>query len=298
VIGALSSLSDTQRHRHALIVGASSRVGIALRSSLTARSWRVTGTDRRQASPTDLCLDLAHLPRLTCLPSDIDVVFLLAGVTSIAACEANPSDTDIINVQAPAEIARHYASIGVRAVMVSTNLVFDGNVENASQTAPYAPSCVYGRQKVALEQILLSLSPQCAVLRVTKIAETLAPLLMGWKAALANHQRVNAFQDLHCCPLRLADAVACLVAVAETELAGIVHCSGERDVNYLNIALRLADYLGVTSELVIGSTSHEAGVTITAPRHTRLDMTGFCDRFGFMPLDTDATLAAVFAGIP
>ncbi|WP_374649799.1 NAD(P)-dependent oxidoreductase [Dongia sp.] len=282
-----------------MIVGARSQIGAALRPVLAERNWRVTGTDRRQGQPGDRYLDLSRPLDLRALPADVDIVFLLAGVTSIAACEADPDGTAIVNVSAPATIARHCASIGARAVMVSTNLVLDGTIAQAPVTAAYAPSCIYGRQKVALEQTLLDLAPGATILRVTKIAETLLPLLGEWKVALLNRQRIRPFHDLHCCPLRLADAVACLVGIAENGVAGVVHCSGEGDVSYVDIALRLTDHLRLSRNLVLGTTSTQAGMTLAvAPRHTTLDMTDFADRFKFMPAGLDETLSTVFDLIP
>jgi dTDP-4-dehydrorhamnose reductase len=291
-------LSEREVSRHALVVGARGLIGGALQAALSAGGWRVTATARRCERPDDIALDLSRPVDFRRLPPDVEAVFLLAGVTSLRACQEDPTGTALVNVAAPAAIAEHYAALGARSVMISTNLVFDGTTAKVPRDAPRRPTCEYGRQKAALERKLLALTPRGTVLRITKIAETLIPLLSGWKHQLLEGRIVHPFSDLRCAPLRLADAIRCLVELAEARMDGIIHCGSESDITYIDICRQLADYLEIPRQLVRGTTAAAAGIALSAmPQHTTLDMTGFAERFGFMPAPVAATLTELFTAI-
>jgi dTDP-4-dehydrorhamnose reductase len=256
-----------------LVVGADGLIGGALVAAFRRAGEGVHGTSRR-AGPGAAHLDLAAPESAWRLPPAIGAAFLLAGVTDMARCEADPAGTGRINVDATMTLARRAARAGARIVVVSTNLVLAGDRPHARPDAPLAPQNEYARQKAAVERELLGpgFAGHAAVLRITKLAETLAPLLRTWSATLASKRPIAPFSDLVCAPMPLAAAIAALTAIARMSAPGLFHHGGDEDMSYAEIGALLAGRRRAEASLVRPTTSAEAGVRLAArPEHTTLD---------------------------
>jgi dTDP-4-dehydrorhamnose reductase len=95
-------------------------------------------------------------------------VFLPAAMTDVDGCESNPERAAAVNAEAPGEIAKACASLGVRLVHFSTDYVFDGSTQVAyrEEETP-KPLSVYGRTKLAGEQKVLSALPAALLVRTS-----------------------------------------------------------------------------------------------------------------------------------
>jgi dTDP-4-dehydrorhamnose reductase len=278
--------------REALIIGSSGFVAPALGHRLREAGWQV-----RHASRTgEIRLDLAKLD-MSILPQDADAVFLIAAATALRRCEDDPHATGIINVEAPAEIARFYAGKGAHVVMISTNLVFDGRKPTVPGTSFRRPDCVYGQQKAELEDALLALSGPATVLRITKIVESLRQLIANWSDDLAAGRPIRPFIDLVCAPVSLNRVVDILVHAARQRSAGVFQHSGDRDIGYAEIARVLCRRMKVSDMLVEPVKGADLPVPpVALPRHTTLAEylpSGFAPN---EPEDSSAVLGEFFDG--
>lgn len=220
-------------------------------------------------------------------------------MTSMQDCAARPDLSERVNVAAPVALARRLAADGARIVFVSTNLVLDGETPFARLDAPRRPQTLYAAQKARVETALLEDGPPvAAVLRITKVAETLLPLLGRWAQDLAAGRIVRPFSDLVCAPLRLAALVEALVRLGAAPRPGLHHFGADRDVAYAEIARCLAAALGRDPALVEPTTAAAAGVRLpAAPRHTTLDSTPTLAHLGLPQERTDAALDGLFAAL-
>lgn len=254
--------------RRALIIGSSGLVAPALSRALQAEGWQVLSTSR--SGNAGIRFDLAR-PDMSALPPDVGAVFLIAGETSLRRCEDEPDATHAVNVQVPAEIARLYASKGAQLLTLSTNLVFDGATPASAAAGERRPACVYGKHKADLEDVFLALPVPGTVLRITKIVESLEQLTTGWSRDLTARRPIKPFKDLVCAPVSLARVVDILVHAAAQRSDGIFHHSGDRDIDYAEIARLLARKMRVPEALI--EPSHGASLAVppvVLPRHTTL----------------------------
>ena len=254
--------------RQALIIGSSGLIAPALAKRMKGLGWHTTETSRR---PSDTVpFDLAR-PDYSALPDRTDAVFLIAAETSLQRCEHEPQATRQINVITPARIAQRYSAAGTQVLMISTNLVFDGSTPLTRPEATRQPGCVYGAQKAELEDALLALRGPTAVLRITKVAESLAALLVGWARSLQCGEPVNAFSDMFCAPVSLHGVVEVLAQAAHQGSSGVLQHSGDRDVTYVDIARHMCIFLGLPEQLVQPVISADfSPAPIARPRHTTL----------------------------
>ncbi|UPY38179.1 sugar nucleotide-binding protein [Sediminicoccus sp. KRV36] len=282
-----------------MVIGADGTLGAALRHAAAARGLAVMGTSRRPGGAL-LPLDLTAAQESWQLPEAVDTAFLLAGNTNMAACEADPEGTARINVEATLTLARRLAAQGAQVVVVSTNLVLSGRTPNAAPGEAPAPQNRYAAQKALVEAAMLApeFPGPAAILRITKIAESLLPLLRGWAQSLRAGQQLRPFDDLVCAPMPLEAALAALLRIAETRASGLFHLGADLDLSYTEIARRLAATLGADPALVQGTTSLAACVKLPArPAHTTLDDVATRARLDLPPIGSEATLKALFAQI-
>lgn len=283
-----------------LVVGADSVLGTALARQLTLEGIRFVGTSRRKAQADLRLLDLGAPECTWDLPHRVDVAYILAGVTNMAACEADPTGTAQINVDATLALSRALHRRGAHVIVVSTNLVLSGERPHGAISDLLAPQNVYAQQKAAVECALCSSSfgGTSSVLRITKIAESLRGLLGGWAAELRDGRSVSPFDDLICAPMPLKAAIAALCRLGDLRSLGIHHYGADQDISYTMIAKRLARFLGCSPSLVHGTTSCAAGIKLPAlPKFTTLDDADTRARLSLPQLHTAKALDAVFRDV-
>ena len=93
-----------------------------------------------------------------------DLIIHTAAVSDISACERDPGGSRRANVEIPVWLAR----TGVKCVMFSTDQVYSGcDGEGPYSEEETAPSNLYSRHKLEMEQRTLDINPDTVHLRAT-----------------------------------------------------------------------------------------------------------------------------------
>jgi dTDP-4-dehydrorhamnose reductase len=254
-----------------LIVGGDGLIGRALAQQLRADGLQVAVTSRRGGMaehpviPLNLAqpIGTAELPKAGC-------IVIAAAETRIAQCQADPAATAVTNTEAPRRLAHWARECGARPLLLSTSAVLDGTRPMAPEDEPQRPSSVYGKQKAAAEQAVLA--SQGAVLRLGKVLHPEQATLAGWRRDLRSQRAIAPFSDLIMAPVSLDLAVRAIAGlIANRDAAGIFQLTANRALTYAEAAFRFASALGAARELVIPTTSEEAGVALAErPLHATL----------------------------
>lgn len=162
------------------LTGASGLVGSAFARASARRGHTVTGIvgnfsgDVPGLSSRRL-LDLTDESALSSALLDVfpDAIVNCAAVSEPATVDQDPARAQALNVALPAALARLAHHLSARLVHVSSEQAFDGTRSLPYTVADHpSPLNLYGRQKIASEQLVRALAPEfSAVVR--------APLLMG-----------------------------------------------------------------------------------------------------------------------
>lgn len=131
--------------QRAMIVGGDSMLGKALLAGLNQENSEhppVVTTRRTPIQKDWFHLDLAG-DNLK-LPSWASVVYLIAAVTKVVDCDANPQATWRVNADAP-------VALGMQALKAHTHVVF-----LSSDAVERAPNLIYSKQKAYAETIILA----------------------------------------------------------------------------------------------------------------------------------------------
>ena len=144
------------------------------------------------------------------------------------------------NVEGNLELAAKLRNSGVNVVFLSTSLVFSG--ADTSAAANVSPCCAYAEQKATVEKALEA--GRDAIVRVTKVGETLMPRLSGWAATLRAGGRIAAAKHLRVAPVMLDEVVAGLMCLARRFEPGTYQMSAREDQSYFELGQSLASFAG------------------------------------------------------
>jgi dTDP-4-dehydrorhamnose reductase len=239
-----------------LITGASGQLGshvvrLLSRDDVRAAILALTGRqDRGTSGVPAQAIDLAdhtalHACAMAFRPTH---VVHLGAMTAVGECLTRPEDAERINTGATRVLSKASAAVGARLVFSSTDMVFDGDHAPYVETDQPHPLSHYGRTKVAAERTLAGLA-HTLVVRI--------PLLYGLPcngrettftsqlAALRSGQPLRLFTDEFRTPVWLADSARALIALARSDLTGIIHLAGPQRLSRYELVAQCARLLGV-----------------------------------------------------
>lgn len=251
----------------ALIIGVDSTIGSALKKRLNEEGWLVYGTSRKIHIGKDTFhLDLANASTF-CFNQPVDVVFICAGITGIAACEHDVEYSRHINFEAPIVLAKYFLNRNTHVVYLSSNAVFNGLKPKYKITDPTCPNTIYGKYKEQVEKELLKLSKAVSIVRLTKVLTDNYYLILQWIDALKNGISIAPHQDVFFSPVPVDIVTYFLKEIAENKLRGIYHLSGDEDVNYGDLANYLGAAMNVNKSLIEPKFMLESSAAIGRERH-------------------------------
>jgi len=200
------------------------------------------------------CLDLADFDAVQSTVREFapSHIIHLAAMTAVADCWQRPAEAECVNVAATRVLAE--AADGARVVFSSTDMVFDGTAAPYREADPPRPLSHYGRTKAAAERVLVEF-PNTLVVRI--------PLMYGFAyaprnttfsqqmAALRAGTPLRLFTDEYRTPIWLADAARALIALARSDLTGVIHIAGPQRLSRYELVAQCARVLGLpTAHLV------------------------------------------------
>lgn len=215
------------------------------------------------------------------------VILHTAALSRIADCYRDPSRAQRINSQASARLAELAEEARARLVLVSTDLVFDGQTGWYREEDEPAPLSIYGQTKQDAERAVLAFSRHAVV----RLSLLFGPTLEGRPSffdgqlnALRERRPLPLFTDEWRTPLDLVTAARGLVALAGSDLTGMLHLGGSERLSRLDMGQRLAAFLGLDSSVFEPATREGVPTTEPRPRDTSLDTTHWRRLFPGFPL--------------
>jgi dTDP-4-dehydrorhamnose reductase len=165
-----------------------------------------------------------------------DLVVNAAAFTAVDLAEAQSERAFAINHRGAEAVAAAAASLKIPVVHLSTDYVFDGNLDRPYvESDPVNPINVYGRSKLAGERAVATTQPDHAILRTAWVYSPFGKNFVRTMLSLA-HQRseVSVVTDQLGAPTNALDVADAVLVVArrllerptESELRGIFHMTG------------------------------------------------------------------------
>lgn len=263
-----------------LITGASGLLGAYLLREACQSSDQVHGwSGSRQAEFFGIPVKPVDLTKPQLVASALDevdpeVILHTAALARVADCQQDPRRARQVNVEGSETLVEQASRKGARLLLVSTDLVFDGEKAPYRERDEARPLSVYGRTKRQAEQVVLGYAG-AAVVRVGLL---FGPSLNGQPSffdqqvtALRNGRPITLYADEWRTPLALSTAATALLAIARSSFRGLLHLGGPERMSRLEMGMRLAGSLGVSPGCIVAEQRPTAGEM--RPRDVSLDCT-------------------------
>jgi len=256
---------------------------------------RVLSLARRKGAPPvlharpervqELDADLARGAERTLELLKPDGVILVAALSRIEDCQAEPDLAFRTNAEMPAAVARWCAAGSRRLVHVSSDLVFGGAPPLAgegrgySEDDPPSPLSIYGRSKAEGERAVLEAWPEATVVRLPLLYGDSGGRALGASDALLAELEAGRtptlFEDEWRTPLDARDAARALVDVYDRLVPGLLNVGGPVRLSRWELGLEVLAARGIgrneAEVRVVRTTRVARGSTGTRPRDASLD---------------------------
>jgi dTDP-4-dehydrorhamnose reductase len=206
-----------------------------------------------------------------------DCIIHTLAMSSPDECEKKKLDSWQINVETVKEIMHYCQTYPARLIFTSTDLVFDGQKGNYTETDTPNPVNFYGDTKYEAEQEILNSDPPVrhAVVRMSLLYGMNLNLQPNFfkRTLQAIHQQkpIDLFQDQYRTMMSVSNAADCLLELAESDFTGIMHLAGPERIHRYEFGLRLAKYLNLSSESLIPVQTSEVKLVARRPLDVSLN---------------------------
>jgi dTDP-4-dehydrorhamnose reductase len=228
----------------ALIFGATGMLGKAL-----MHQWRVDEVVGLGSSDADLRNPDQVASSVEAAKPDW--IVLAAAYTDVDGCEINPTLASSINTQGAVNVAKAAAHFGAKLLFVSTDYVFDGKKASSYETTdPRNPINAYGRSKADAEQKIVSVLPECCILRTSWLfglgGKCFPDTILKFTETRPEIKVVN---DQHGSPTYTRDLAHAIIELCHADARGIVHCTNRGDCTWFDFAAEIVRQAGKTTRV-------------------------------------------------
>ncbi len=257
-----------------LITGGSGFLGWNL-AKWAADSYDVHFTYKHHPISIEGCqeyhLTLQNRPEIEEVVEDIQpkIIIHTAALANVDICEKHRSIAYEINVAATSYLAKCAERLNCRVVYISTDLIFDGQVGNYSETDKPNPLNYYGETKLLGEKAIMSTSTDYLILRMALmygIGNGINGCFTDWiRSGLEREKPVLLYTDQYRTPLFVLDGVCGLLELLEKPVKNeIFHLAGSERLNRYDLGRKFAKIFGYNDQW-LRPTKMQA-VTTTAQR--------------------------------
>jgi dTDP-4-dehydrorhamnose reductase len=259
-----------------------------------------SGPNRNPACPETsyFSLDVTNLEEVSRLmeKESFGHIIHTAAMTNVDACEKDPEQCYRINHKASAHLFSVAKNKNIHFTLLSTDFVFDGNTGNYKETDTPHPLSVYGRSKWLAEQELLnSTSTNWSIARTIIVYGKGYALnksnIFSWLIQeLSAGKEVSLITDHYRAPTWVNDLSEGCLAIIMGKKQGVFHLCGPETLSIYEIGIRVAHYLGVSSDLIKPIDSKTLNQPAPRPPKTGFDLTKSEVTLGYQPHLIEATL--------
>jgi len=212
-------MTDTMK---ILVTGANGQLGRELVLLPAPRDTEIVGFTREELDITDLgqCRSViqSHKP---------DAIIHCAAYTKVDQAESEPDEAYRVNTYGTRNAALAAEEVGAKFVYISTDYVFDGRADKPYREYDRTdPQTVYGRSKLAGEQLVQSLSSRYFIVRTSWVYGKHGANFVKTMLKLAEERdRLKVVHDQIGSPTYTLDLARFLLELVKSDYYGIYHAS-------------------------------------------------------------------------
>lgn len=272
-----------------LVTGANGQLGRELRNASTRSRHHFIFTDVTQIQGLEtVYLDITNIDavRIIADSEDVDVIVNCAAYTNVEKAESDLAFADILNRQAPKNLAAVAKERDALLIHISTDYVFQGTAHipyRESDTPD--PLGAYGITKYAGEKAVADTGCRYIIFRTAWLyspyGNNFVKTMMRLTAA---NESVKVVADQVGTPTSAADLAAVIVKVigeGKAVKTGLYHFSDEGCISWYDFAVAINDICGHSCDVRPCHTD-EFPSKAKRPHYSVLDKTKVKESFGFI----------------
>tara|TARA_A100001011_G_C14159407_1_gene777571 strand:- start:74 stop:943 length:870 start_codon:yes stop_codon:yes gene_type:complete len=278
-----------------LITGAFGQLGQALQSVLSKNSnYELICTGRRiKEGQEGIPLDIRNQVALkeiinTTAP---DILINLAAMTNVDACELNPKLAGEINVAGLQHICDSFKG---KIIHLSTDYVFDGTSGPYKEDDPLNPLSIYGKTKLASENILLEKDIKNLVIRGNVLYDyspyTSASFLNWVVLSLNDNQEIKVVEDQFNNPTWTKSMSDIIDLSIVNDLEGIIHWGDSVHISRYEFARLIAKKFSLNESLIKPVLTSELNQPARRPLQSGLSTEKLVNMLDILPPSIDDCL--------
>lgn len=252
-----------------LITGAEGMLGRTLVSQFSSEYEVAVGT-HKQCDVTDFDAVCKKLEAVR-----PDVVIHCAAMTDVDRCQIEVDKAYLVNSIGTKNVARACYENQVKLISISTDYVFDGNLDRPYCESDRADggSTVYGRSKWLAEEMVRTYCPNHIIARVSWLYGEGGPSFVHTMLRLADEQQ----SEIKVVADQVGNPTSCLSVTRalkellnRPEVVGTIHVSCEGVATWYDFAKKIFELAGRTPQLV-PCMSEEYKTAAKRPYNSRLE---------------------------
>lgn len=225
-------------------------------------------------------IDLTDWAELERLLVAIQPEFLVhtAAMTNVDACELNPVECDLMNVEMVAQLVRILKPLDTHLIHLSTDFVFSG-LKGSFYNEEDEPDPVnhYGESKLKSEKIVMDSGISSAILRTVLVFGLVdrndrSNVVLWVKNSLEQKKDINVVTDQLRMPTYAEDlAEACWLAIVNRS-SGIFNVSSSELMSIYDLAIEVAEAFDLDKDLIHPVETDKLNLPARRPLNTGLDL--------------------------
>jgi dTDP-4-dehydrorhamnose reductase len=224
-----------------------------------------------------------------------EIVIHTAALANVDVCEKRRSLAHEINVAATTDLAKCAEELHCRFVYISTDLVFDGQTGNYTETDRPVPLNYYGETKLLGEKTVISTMTDYLIVRMALmygVGNGVNGSFTDWiRDGLKRKKPVRLYTDQYRTPLFVLDGVRALFELIEKPVKNeIFHLAGKERLNRYDFGKKFARIFGYNNQWIRPITMQDSSMMVPRGRDCSLNSEKFQKFLSFQLSDVDTGL--------
>ena len=278
-----------------LVTGANGPLGNEMRIVSKQTEHRYIFTDVNEVEGLETTyLDITNREavREIVKKEQVDVIVNCAAYTNVDAAETNEALAELLNADAPENLAIAMKEVGGLLIQISTDYVFGQEPYNkpCREDQKGTPTGVYGLSKLHGEEKIIASGCRYIIIRTAWLYSEFGKNFCKTMLALtATKPSLKVVFDQCGTPTYALDLANAILAAIAKPVVGIYHYSNEGVCSWFDFTKMIQEYSGQTACDVQPCHSDEFPSPVTRPAYSVLDKTKIKETFGLrIPYWTDS----------
>jgi dTDP-4-dehydrorhamnose reductase len=197
-------------------------------------------------------LDITNVSRVNSFVSlnKPDIIINCAALTDVEKCETEIDMAYKINTIGPKNLASAANQIGSEIIQVSTDYVFDGNVNKSlTEFDKVNPQSIYGKTKLEGEIFVKNLNPKNYIVRTAWLYGDGDNFVKNMINLSQTNKILKVVNDQKGTPTSTVDLSRVIIKLIEDKNYGLFHCTCKGECTWYEFTKEIFRIKGITTEV-------------------------------------------------